>query len=89
MKTITRETPITLEELRSMAAGGFGDLVKAVVDVRRGLMVVDADLHSDQEAELLASGSQQWPSFGNRSREVDDAGTKERISALVAELVRR
>jgi hypothetical protein len=47
-----------------MAAEGFGDLVKAVVDTERGVMVVDADLHADQEAHLLDEGSQQADLWG-------------------------
>ena len=53
------DRPITLERLVAMAEAGFGDLVKAVVDVERGLMAVDAELHSDEEALLLADGSRQ------------------------------
>jgi hypothetical protein len=64
MRTVTDEDPISLDELRHLAAGRFGDLVKAVVDVERGIMVVDADLHADQEAELLGSGSQQQDVWG-------------------------
>jgi hypothetical protein len=58
------ETSITLGELRSMAEAGFGDLVKAVVDVRRRIMVVDGELHSDEEALLLESGSEQAGLWG-------------------------
>ena len=52
------------DELRRMAAGMFGDLVKAVVDVERGLLAVDAELHSDLEALLLQDGSTQWHLWG-------------------------
>ena len=98
-----------------MAAAGFGDLVKAVIDLERRILLVDAELHADQEAQLLAEGSRQqdlwginlypelseseWiefdsminlrPSFGNRSRGVDDPAIRERIAALVVTLVTR
>jgi hypothetical protein len=42
----------------------FGDLVKAVVDVERGMMVLDAELHADQEALLLDQGSRQTDLWG-------------------------
>ncbi|HSR67043.1 MAG TPA: DUF5674 family protein [Acidobacteriota bacterium] len=42
-----------------MAAPMFGDMVKAVVDIEREIMAVDAELHSDQEALLLEKGSKQ------------------------------
>jgi hypothetical protein len=47
-----------------MASAMFGDLVKAVVDVRRERMAVDAELHSDQEAYLLENGSEQRDLWG-------------------------
>jgi hypothetical protein len=53
------DAPITVLELASMAEAGFGDLVKAVVDVQRVIMAVDGELHSDEEALLLENGSQQ------------------------------
>ena len=52
------------DALRRMAAGMFGDLVKAVVDVERGLIAVDAELHSDLEALLLHDGSTQRQLWG-------------------------
>jgi hypothetical protein len=104
-----------MDELRLLAKGRFGDMVKAVVDVKRNVMLLDADLHADQEAELLSEGAEQrdlwginlypnlagdeWlefdsminlrPSFGNRSRGVDDPATRRSITDLVARLVRR
>ncbi len=51
-------------ELKEMAAHGFGTMVKAVVDVRAGIMAVDAELHSDEEALLLENGSAQADLWG-------------------------
>lgn len=53
------QTPINADELASMADAGFGELVKAVVDAERGLMAIDGELHSDEEALLLANGSRR------------------------------
>lgn len=104
-----------MDELRQLAKGRFGDMVKAVVDLKRSVMLLDADMHADQEAELLAEGSAQqdlwginlypdlsgddWlefdsminlrPSFGNRSRGVDDPATRHRLVTLVQQLVCR
>jgi hypothetical protein len=64
MRTVSEGDRISLDELRRLAAGRFGDLVKAVVDLRRRIMIVDADLHADQEAELLAGGSRQQDLWG-------------------------
>ena len=60
---IIRDT-IALEEIRRMAAGMFGDLVKAVIDVERELLAVNAELHSDLESLLLNDGSKQQNLWG-------------------------
>ena len=39
-------------------------MVKAVVDVKRSIMLLDADLHADQEAELLSEGAAQRDPWG-------------------------
>ncbi len=62
MKTIT-ET-ITLVELKKMAANMFWNFVKAVVDIDKKLIAVDAELHSDLESLLLESGSKQKNLWG-------------------------
>lgn len=62
MKIITGQ--ITLSELRQMSEKGFGNLVKAVVDIEKGIMAVDAQLHADQEALLLEQGSAQKDLWG-------------------------
>ena len=58
------DKPISREELKSVAGDMFGDMVKAVVDVRLGLLSIDAELHSDLEAVLLENGSQQKDLWG-------------------------
>jgi len=64
MKVVTGEKQISVDSLRQTAAARFGDMIKAVVDVTREIMVIDADLHSDEEAELLATGSRQQDLWG-------------------------
>lgn len=106
---------ITRAELKTMAEGQFGELVKAVVDVGRNIMAIGGELHSDGEALLLEDGSRQealWginiypnktgddriefdsmvnlrPSFGNRTRSVDDPMMREKIKQVVNSLVER
>jgi hypothetical protein len=115
MLRLTDSHLITIDDLRELARERFGDMVKGVVDLRRGVLLLDADMHADQEAELLADGSAQidlwginlypdaagedWlefdsminlrPSFGNRTRGIDDPSTRTAVSALVGRLVRR
>jgi len=50
---------ISIDELEKMAKMMFGDLVKAVVDIEKEIMVVDGELHADEEAILLQNGSKQ------------------------------
>jgi len=58
------EENITIDELKVMASEMFGNLVKAVVDIEKNIFVVDAELHSDQEAYLLEKGSKQENLWG-------------------------
>jgi hypothetical protein len=93
----------------------FGRLVKAVVDIEKEIIVVDAELHADQEELLLEMGSEQknlwginlypdkynkdWiefdsminvrPSWGNRSRSVEDPLIQEKIITIVSKLVEK
>jgi hypothetical protein len=50
-------TPVTVTGLEAMAERMFGNLVKAVVDVERGIMAVGGEMHADEEALLLSEGS--------------------------------
>jgi hypothetical protein len=60
---IIRE-PISLADVRTLAESGFGDMVKAAVDVSRALMALGGELHSDEEAVLLEDGSRQSDVWG-------------------------
>lgn len=55
---------IELQELKQMSKKMFDNLVKAVVDVEQGIMVVDAEMHADQEKALLETGSEQKDLWG-------------------------
>lgn len=55
---------ISLAELKDMSNRIFGGLVKAVVDIQKKIMVVDADMHSDEEKVLLETGSKQDDVWG-------------------------
>jgi len=55
---------ITIDEIKMMAENLFGDMVKAVVDVEREILAVDAELHSDLEVLLLDNGSKQKNLWG-------------------------
>jgi len=55
---------ISIQELKEMAKNMFGDLVKAVVDVEKRIIAIDAELHSDEEATLIENGSKQENLWG-------------------------
>jgi hypothetical protein len=52
------------QELRELSEELFGDMVKAVVDVEKGVMAVGAELHADEEAFLLERSSRQEDLWG-------------------------
>lgn len=56
--------PIKHSELNGMLPGYFGDMIKAVVDVRKGILGLDAELHADIEKEMLSHGSMQADLWG-------------------------
>ena len=60
---IVRES-ITRGDLRRLAERQFGDFLKAVVDVGRGIMAIAGDLHADEEAALLQDGARQTDLWG-------------------------
>src|SRR3990167_8692271 len=55
---------LTLDELKKMASAMFENMVKAVVDVEKESVALDAELHSDLEAILLQDGSRQKDLWG-------------------------
>ena len=70
---------ITVDELRAMAERMFEPLVKGVVDVAERVLVVDAELHADEEYFLLEEGSEQenlwginlWPEFAGTDKFIE------------------
>ncbi|MEW6610349.1 MAG: DUF5674 family protein [Patescibacteria group bacterium] len=57
-------TAITRTQLTEIASERFGDIVKAVVDIKRGVMAIGGEMHADEEIELLAQGSVQDDLWG-------------------------
>ncbi|MBM3713704.1 MAG: hypothetical protein FJW56_09795 [Actinobacteria bacterium] len=55
---------ITTPRLQEMAANMFGNLVKAVIDIKKEIIAIDGELHSDEEALLLEAGSNQKDLWG-------------------------
>jgi hypothetical protein len=55
---------ITIAELKEAAKNTFGNMVKAVVDVEKKLIAIDAELHADLEALFIENGSKQEKLWG-------------------------
>ena len=49
---IVRDT-ISRNDLQKLANERFGDLVKAAVDIKQGIIALGPELHADAEAELI------------------------------------
>jgi len=68
-------------ELTRLVAAHFGDMVKLVVDVERGVVAVGGELHADAEQLLLEQGSRQanlWGANYYPGRDVSRASSSRR-----------
>lgn len=59
LEIILVENNISLENLKELANNRFWDMVKAVVDIERNIMALNAWLHADEEWFLLENWSLQ------------------------------
>lgn len=55
---------IELDEVKRMAEEGFGDMVKAVVDLEKKVIALGGELHADANGVLLKEGSEQKDVWG-------------------------
>lgn len=64
METKIIKDKVTKEELRALAHEQYGDMIKAVVDVGRGIMGVGGELHVDIQSLLVeeenSRGQDTW-----------------------------
>jgi selenocysteine lyase/cysteine desulfurase len=56
--------PLAADRLRALVNRWFGDMVKYVADLERGVLAVGGELHADAEAVLLGDGSRQADLWG-------------------------
>lgn len=107
---------IEIAELKEMANAMFGDFVKAVVDIEKEIMAVQAELHADLMGSLIekenSAPKNLWginifpeksgeefivfdsminlkPSLGNKTRGIDNIEIREKITAIVNNLVKK
>lgn len=55
---------ISVEKLKEVAGDALGNLIKAVVDIEKEIIIVGGELHADEEALLLEKGSRQADLWG-------------------------
>lgn len=55
---------ISKDELEKITSECFGDMVKAVVDIKKGILALGGELHADGEELLLKEGSKQMDLWG-------------------------
>src|SRR5438128_12038129 len=64
MDVILIDKPISRQQLKDAAEQLFGDMVKAVLDIEKGIMAIGGELHADEEAFLLERSSIQQDLWG-------------------------
>jgi hypothetical protein len=58
------QEPIVLSAIQKDHSHFFDDLVKIVVDLEKGFIAVDGEMHADLEQELVSQGSDQKDLWG-------------------------
>jgi Protein of unknown function (DUF5674) len=64
MGMILVDKAISTQQLRESGEELYGDMVKAVVDIRKCIMAIGGELHADEEAFLLERNSLQENLWG-------------------------
>ncbi|MFH1890072.1 MAG: DUF5674 family protein [Candidatus Kuenenbacteria bacterium] len=70
---------ISIQELKQMSEKMFGDFVKAVVDIEKEIIAVDAQMHADLEKLMLENKAEQknlwginlYPEFFNQENFIE------------------
>lgn len=55
---------VTNQYINELAQNFYGEMIKGVADIDKGLIAIDAELHSDLERLLLENGSDQESLWG-------------------------
>ncbi|OGG80519.1 hypothetical protein A3A39_00335 [Candidatus Kaiserbacteria bacterium RIFCSPLOWO2_01_FULL_54_13] len=58
------KNPISLEDVQMLAREIYRDMVKGVVDIKRGVIALGGEWHMDANAVLIADGSSQLNVWG-------------------------
>ena len=66
------DTVIKKSDLQNATQVFDGPMVKGVVDIEKGILAIDAEMHADLEQLLLSEGSEQDDLWGINQRYEDD-----------------
>ena len=58
------DKPITREQVKAAAWPYYEEVVKAVVDIEKGIIAIGGEMHADEERFLLELGSKQEHLWG-------------------------
>lgn len=74
---------ITKDELKKIAQQGFGEMIKAVIDIKKEILAIGGELHADEETFLLEKGSQQRELWGINIYPAESKDKMIEFSALI------
>ena len=75
--------PLSEDEIKVLADENFGDMVKVVVDLKRGILTAGGALHSDGEELLLEDGSKQEDLWGANYFPAKESGRRIEYTSLI------
>lgn len=58
------EEPVTIAEVKALAKEIYGDMIKGVADVERGVIALGGEYHIDANTKLIENGSSQNDLWG-------------------------
>jgi len=58
------EKPTDWAEIKKLAEDSYGEMVKAVADIKLGILAIGGEMHADAEQLLLEQGSRQDDLWG-------------------------
>jgi hypothetical protein len=74
METRIIKDKISLDELKTLAHEQYGDIIKAVVDIEKGIMGVGGELHVDIQSLLIEKENSQGENTWGINLYLDKSG---------------
>jgi hypothetical protein len=75
--------PLSSADVLELAGRDFGDMIKVVVDIKRGIMAAGGELHADSEALLVNDGSAEEDIWGANFYPEREPGKRLEYSAML------